>query len=41
MQTGTWLMMAVILGIVWGGFGVLMWRSMQAERRKSGTTAEE
>lgn len=41
MQTGTWLMMALILGIVWGGFGVLLWRSMRAEARKSRVTGGE
>lgn len=35
MQTGTWFMMALILGIVWGGFALLLWRSVVVDRRKA------
>ena len=35
MQTGTWVMMVLILGIVWVGFGALLVHSMRAERRRA------
>ena len=36
MQTGTLVMMIVVLGVVWGGFGLLLWYSMQSDRRRRG-----
>ncbi len=33
MQFGTIVMMVLVLGLVWGGFGVLLWKSMKAEER--------
>lgn len=35
MQTGTVVMMVLILGWVWGGFAYLLWRSMKAERARA------
>lgn len=34
MQIGTVLMMILILGFVWGGFAILLWRSMQIDRAR-------
>ena len=34
MQTGTVIMMVLVLGVVWGGFGLLLWRSFQIDRRR-------
>lgn len=34
MQTGTVLMMVVILGLVWGGFAWLLWRSARIDRQR-------
>ncbi len=36
MQTGPLVMMIFILGTVWGGFGWLLWRSLQIDRQKRG-----
>jgi LPS O-antigen subunit length determinant protein (WzzB/FepE family) len=33
METGTVVMMVLIIGLVWGGFGVLLWKSMKADQR--------
>lgn len=33
MEVGTIVMMVLVLGLVWGGFAVLLWMSMKAERR--------
>ncbi len=35
MQTGTLVMMVLILGIVWGGFAALLMHSMKAEKRRA------
>ena len=35
MQTGTLVMMVLILGIVWGGFGALLVHSMRVEKRRA------
>jgi len=32
MENGTIVMMVLVLGLVWGGFAVLLWMSMKAER---------
>jgi len=32
MQIGTIVMMVLVLGLVWGGFAVLLWMSIKAER---------
>lgn len=34
MQTGTIVMMILILGVVWGGFAMLLYWSVQADRRR-------
>ncbi len=34
MEPGTIVMMVLVLGIVWGGFGVLLWLSMRADQAK-------
>jgi hypothetical protein len=34
MESGTILMMVIILGILWGGFATLLIRSMQVEKRR-------
>ena len=36
MQTGTLIMMVLVLGILWGGFATLIMVSMRAEKRRSG-----
>ena len=36
MQGGTIVMMVLVLGLVWGGFAVLLWMSMKADRRGDG-----
>ena len=36
MQTGTIVMMVLVLGWVWGGFAYLIWRSMVAEQTRAG-----
>lgn len=36
MQTSTWVTMAVVLAIVWGGFLYLLSKAMRAESRKQG-----
>ena len=33
MEVGTVVMMVLVLGFVWGGFAVLLWMSVRAERR--------
>ncbi len=35
MQTSTLVMMVLILGIVWGGFGALLVHSMKVEKRRA------
>lgn len=34
MQSGTLLMMVLILGLVWGGFAWLLWRSIRIDSRR-------
>ncbi len=34
MQTGTIVMMVLILGSVWGGFAWLLWLSMRADAHR-------
>lgn len=34
MQSGTVVMMVLILGFVWGGFGWLLWRSFRIDRQR-------
>ncbi len=34
MENGTIVMMVLVLGLVWGGFAVLLWMSMRAERHR-------
>lgn len=36
MQAGTIGMMIVMLGIVWGGFALLLWRSARIDRQRRG-----
>ena len=33
MESGTIVMMVLVLGLVWGGFAVLLWMSIKAEGR--------
>ena len=37
MELGTVVMMILVLGLVWGGFGVLLWRSIRIDRQRRGT----
>jgi LPS O-antigen subunit length determinant protein (WzzB/FepE family) len=44
MQTSTWITMAVIMGVIWGGFAVLLvtaLRKESAKRERQGSGAEE
>lgn len=34
MQTSSWITMIVVLGLVWGGFIVLLTKAMRAESNK-------
>lgn len=36
MQTGTLIMMVLVLGVLWGGFATLIVVSMRAEKRRPG-----
>ena len=35
METGTILMMILVIGFVWGGFGLLLLKSMRAESNRA------
>ena len=35
MQTTTWVFMLLVLGILWGGFALLLANSMKAEKRRA------
>ncbi len=37
MEFGTVVMMVFVLGVVWGGFGLLLWRSIQIDRQRGGS----
>lgn len=37
MEFGTVVMMVFVLGLVWGGFGVLLWRSARIDRERRGS----
>lgn len=39
MQTGAIVMMVAVLGVLWGGFAVLLVRAVRIERRKAGGEA--
>jgi hypothetical protein len=44
MQTSTWITMAVIMGVIWGGFAVLLVTALRKESAKGerqGSGAEE
>ena len=34
MESSTILMMVIVLGVLWGGFAMLLIRSMQVEKRR-------
>ncbi len=36
MEFGTIVMMVFVLGVVWGGFGLLLWRSAKIDRERGG-----
>jgi hypothetical protein len=35
METGTIVMMVLVIGFVWGGFALLLWKSIRADRQDS------
>ena len=39
MESGTLLMMVIVLGVLWGGFAFLLIRSMQVERHRVESTS--
>jgi LPS O-antigen subunit length determinant protein (WzzB/FepE family) len=36
MPMTTWITMILIMGFVWGGFGVLLFSALRKEKRKGG-----
>lgn len=34
MEVGAIVMMLFVLGFIWGGFGLLLWRSMRIDRAR-------